>query len=438
MWAVKKTTKFDRLNHSINSDTEGDAMDKKTTPRWLVLAACAICGGMTGVCYVWSIFKAPLMEVTGIASTTATFAYSLFLICVFISNALTAQVVKHINPKKLVGIAGIGFGLSYVLTGFATNTFTLYLFFSVLGGISDGFIYNLTVSVALRWYPDRKGFANGVCIGAMGLAPVIFAPLGNWLIQNYSVKISFIVCGVILLVLRFIFGMFVKDPPEGYMADYIPEGGMTLASKRETPTRKLFGKPLYWVLFIIMITAGTSGQMITGQAASIGADTCGLTPAQTASLVAILAIANTAGRFGFGWISDRIGRIPALIISLAITTIDMLVISNFLTSYGMFILFVCLAGIPFGALMALMPAFVSDVFGAKSFSGNWPFIYVGYTIAGFIGPMLSAWMYELRGSYSVAFTFAGIVPILGIVLLLAAAKLLKKEDEKLMAESHAS
>ena len=71
----------------------------------------------------------------------------------------------------------------------------------------------------------------------------------------------------------------------------------------------------------------------------------------------------------------------------------MLVISNFLTSYGMFILFVCLAGIPFGALMALMPAFVSDVFGAKSFSGNWPFIYVGYTIAGFIGPMLSAWMY---------------------------------------------
>lgn len=191
MWAVKKTTKFDRLNHSINSDTEGDAMDKKTTPRWLVLAACAICGGMTGVCYVWSIFKAPLMEVTGIASTTATFAYSLFLICVFISNALTAQVVKHINPKKLVGIAGIGFGLSYVLTGFATNTFTLYLFFSVLGGISDGFIYNLTVSVALRWYPDRKGFANGVCIGAMGLAPVIFAPLGNWLIQNYSVKISF-------------------------------------------------------------------------------------------------------------------------------------------------------------------------------------------------------------------------------------------------------
>lgn len=409
-------------------------MEKKLTPRWLVLTACAICGGMTGICYVWSIFKAPLMEATGIASTTATFAYSFFLICVFISNALTARVVKFINPKTLIGVAGIGFGLSYVLTGFATNTITLYLFFCVLGGITDGFIYNLTVSVALRWYPDRKGFANGVCIGAMGLAPVFFAPLGNWLIQNYSVKTSFIVCGIILLVLRFVFGMFVKDPPEGYMADFVPEGGVELASKRETPTSKLFGKPLYWVLVIVMLTASTSGQMITGQAAAIGADTCGLTPAQTTSLVAILAVANTAGRFGFGWISDRIGRIPALIISLVISTANMLIISNYLTSYSMFIIFVCLAGIPFGALMALMPSFVSDVFGSKSFSGNWPFVQVGYTIAGFIGPMLSAWMYEMRGSYSVAFTFAGIIPILGIVLLLAASRILKKDDERLLSE----
>lgn len=409
-------------------------MEKNPTPRWLVLTACAICGGMTGICYVWSIFKAPLMEVTGIASTTATFAYSLFMICVFISSALTAQVVKYINPKKLIGIAGIGFGLSYVLTGFAAGTLTLYLSFSILGGISDGFIYNLTVSVGLRWYPDRKGFANGVCIGAMGLAPVVFAPLGNWLIQNYSVKTSFIVCGIILIFLRFVFGMFVNDPPEGYMADYVPKTGAKIASMRETPTRKLFGKSLYWVLVVIMITAGTSGQMITGQAASIGADTCGLTPAQTALLVAVLAIANTAGRFGFGWISDRIGRFPALIISLVITTLDMLIISRYLTSYGMFILFVCLAGIPFGALMALMPTLVSDAFGNKSFSGNWPFVYVGYTIASFVGPMFSAWMYEIRGSYSVAFTFAGIVPILGIVVLVAASKLLKKEDERIMAD----
>lgn len=381
---------------------------------------------------MWSIFKTPLMEANGMTAAEVSLCYSVFFICVFLANASTGFVLKKVSQKTVLAVSSIGFALGWFMTGYAHTAFSVIFWYSIVGGISDGFIYNQTVAVALRWYPDRKGFANGVCIGAMGLSPVVFAPLGNALILNAGVYTAFKVCGLIFLALRLIFGMFIKDPPD----DYVPKGWIgdeektnTLLNDRHIGIGGMFKQPIYYFLWFYMLCANVSGQMITGHAASIGTIMGGMTATQGASLVMFTAIGNFIGRFGFGWVSDKIGRFNTFYVLSALLAVCLLVVGRMVSSYVSFLVFIMWAGACFGGVMALAPALVSDLFGGKTFAGNWPFVYFGYTCASYIGPMVAA-KFETTGTYIPAFNFAGVLAIVSLGAMIVVRILSKRMDEK--------
>lgn len=392
----------------------------KTMPRAWVLACCAICGGITGAIYMWSIFRNPLVEATGMDVSTVTFAYSFFLICVLIGQLITGPLLKVMKMRTLIGIGGIGFGLGWFLTGFASTPFELYLFFSVIGGLSDGFLYNSTVSVALKWFPDKRGFASGVCTGCMGLAPLIFAPFGNMLIENLSVFYAFQICGGIFLIVRIVFGWFVKDPPEGYLPK-----GWTQAQQEESvdgpsvTTAGMFKRPRFYLLWAIFVMAAISGQLVTGHASAIGQEQCGLLAAEGASLVAIMAVASFAGRMIFGVLADKIGCLWSLSIALFVTAVDMLFFMGATDTYVSFMAAIIAVGICFGGVMSILPTIVSMTFGAKYFSNNLPFVYSGYTFASFVGPMVAAFALETSGNYQLSYLISGALALCGIVVVIA-------------------
>ena len=85
-------------------------------------------------------------------------------------------------------------------SGFADNLSMLYLFYSGFAGAGNGMLYNTIVAVVTKWFPDKRGLANGVCIGAIGLGPMIFAPAGNWLIETFDVSTAFHIVGAVWLV----------------------------------------------------------------------------------------------------------------------------------------------------------------------------------------------------------------------------------------------
>ena len=399
----------------------------KTINRGVVLVCCAVCGGLTGAIYMWSIFKIPLMQATGLSSTTITFAYSLFEIMALISSLLCGLVLKKVKISTLVGIAGAGFGLGWLLTGFADTAWKLYLFFSIIGGLSDGFIYNSTVSVVMRWFPDKRGFANGICIGAMGLAPLFFAPLGNAFIEHFDVFTAFMLCGGIFIVMRFTFGWFVKNPPEGYMpAGWDPAKTEAVISKKDIATKDMFKMPLFYVILVFFTFADCAALMLTAHASAIGQEMCGLSASQGAALVGLMAVGSFLGRFGFGALSDGIGRYKALSIALIITALDMFFLIGQAGSFVEFMLTIGLVGLCYGGVMTIVPSLTADIFGNKYFSSNYAWMFAGFTAASFIGPMLAAAISEKTGSYETAFILAGILSVISLALVLTASKLNKK------------
>lgn len=81
--------------------------------------------------------------------------------------------------------------------------------------------------------------------------------------------------------------------------------------------------------------------------------------------------------------------------------------------------------------MSIVPAIVGDAFGSSNFGQNYSFVYPGYTVASFVGPMVAASTVEALGTYVPAFTVAGAISVIGIVLVFIAKMLAYKlEDEK--------
>lgn len=444
-------------------------------PREAILAAGAFTALGTGAIYMWSIFNKPLMEEFGFTTSKVSMIYSLFLLASCFSSMLAGWLQRHTQPRFIVLGAGVLFGLGWFCSGFADNLPMLYLFYSGFAGAGNGMLYNTIVAVVTKWFPDKRGLANGVCIGAIGLGPMIFAPAGNWLIETFDVSTAFHIVGAVWLVVYLAFSWLLYVPSAGWTPkgwsekdikadDDIPvsaaanatasgavriqddnvglETGHTkrttkeiekLSGQREVPfsSTQMVKQPLFYVLFAALMVSSTSGLMVTGHASDIGQELAHLTASEGAIMVSVMAFGSFLGRFGFGFISDAIGRYNALIISLVINAMVMVLLLGHATTFVAFLLAVSVVGACFGGTMSIVPAIVGDAFGSANFGQNYSFVYPGYTVASFIGPMVAASTVETLGTYVPAFTVAGAISIIGIALVFVAKMLAYKlEDEK--------
>lgn len=112
-----------------------------------------------------------------------------------------------------------------------------------------------------------------------------------------------------------------------------------------------------------------------------------------AFFVAIVAIANTVGRFVMGWLSDITGRKVVFFITYIIqliTLIALLITKPGTMSMGMMYLVVLAMAFCFGGNITVFPTYVSDFFGLKHTSRNYSIIYQGFGIGAIIVGFLMA------------------------------------------------
>lgn len=389
---------------------------KKTPNRYLILVASAIAGLMVGIALTWSIFKNPLMEKNQWSSNTVTLTYSLYMFFACIGTFLSPVLQKKIRPHLLVLIGGCMHGMGLFLTGYANAVWQMYLSYSVMAGLANGFIYNTAISAATKWFSDKKGFANGICVGCMGLASLIFAPLGNYLIANFDVSAAFRILGLLMTGVFLVISWFVRIPEEGWTPAGVATAKAASGSDRDLYWKDLLKAPAFYTMWLMTLCAVTAGSMMTGQASAMAQHLANITAAQASALVAIMAVANFSGRLAFGSLSDQFGRYRVLFVLLCVSGLDMLLLFPRASSYLLFMVALCTAAACYGGTMAMLPSLVSDAFGARYFSTNYACIYTGFTCASFIGPMTASTVLQNTGSYTRAFLIAGVLAFAGVVL----------------------
>jgi len=108
-----------------------------------------------------------------------------------------------------------------------------------------------------------------------------------------------------------------------------------------------------------------------------------------ATLIAVSSLFNGAGRFFWGSVSDKIGRVQTFRIML-VTQIIAFVLLMTACNPWIFGALVCYVLLCYGGGFGTMPSFVMDVFGARMMAVVYGVILTAWSAAGIAGPQIVA------------------------------------------------
>ena len=337
--------------------------------RWGIAIAAFCMQLALGAIYAWSVFLIPVIKAYGAPKAQANLTFSVALLALGITAGFGGYLNSRFGPRAIATVGGIIYGLGIILAGFsAPNLFMLYLTYGVVGGIGLGLGYIVALAMLIKWFPDRRGFITGLAVAGFGGGAALTGPLAaNYLLPQHGLNTTFIILGIIYLVVVVGSAQFFHKAPDGYAPDgWVPvTKPQEIRSKREYTLREAFASPKWYILWLTLALNVTAGAALISVAAPLAHTLTGVSLGVASALVVTISIFNGVGRLFWAWISDAIGR-PYTFLSLFVVQILAFLLMPSIGSFALLFIPASLIGLCYGGGFGTMPAFAADFFGPKT------------------------------------------------------------------------
>lgn len=371
-----------------------------------------------GSVYGWSIIAAELIGNYGFSASQSQIIFGTLIAVFPVTMIFVGQLGKRMPHRYFGYVAGILFLAGYVLAGYSAGQFSLILLgVGILAGIATGFGYWMALTSPVQWFPERKGLITGIAAAGFGLGAVVMSELAELILnQGYTalelLNILGIAYGLIILLLSNL--IFQRQQGADQKAPAVKGS-------------ELMRSGIFKTLFIGIFLGTFAGLLIIGSLKIIG----GQYDINNHILlvgVAVFAVGNFLGRLVWGSLSDFWGAnvciaLALLFQSASIFSLNVLSLAD--TSY--LILAFCI-GFGFGGNFVLFAKETAQVFGLNNLGVIYPYVFIGYAIAGIAGPFSGGFLYDVFGSYDRAILLAAGMSLLGSGLFLRQYLLVRKKE----------
>lgn len=374
--------------------------------RYLTLISSCLIMLTLGSMFAWSVIARELTQDYGFSLSRTQFVFGLFFTIFPLTMLLAGWIERRTGPRLLVIISALLFTGGYLLSSFSGGDYLLILTgMGVMTGAGTGFGYLAALTVPARWFPERKGFITGIVVGGFGLAAVFFSLFAeNMLESGRSVLETLRIIGVSYGSLVALMALFIFNP-EGYGDD-----------RSKIDFRFLKTRP-YLRLVAGFFTGTFAGLLIIGSLTTIGARF----EIENHTLVlgvSLFAIANSIGRISWGYLSDLAGANVSVLFALTFQAIAIFFIGHISLTTFSYLLLASLTGFGFGSNFVLFARETAHIFGLKNFGSIYPYIFLGYSLAGILGPVTGGLLYDIFKNFSLPTAIAGGVSLAGALLFL--------------------
>lgn len=415
--------------------------------RWGVFASGFVIVFLMAANQAYSVFSQPLADLRGWDLVSMSTGFSLYVVTMGIFGILGGFIVDRFDPRLLIYGGAVFFGSGWYLLGTVTSI-ELFNLSYVIMGIGCGLSYNPSVTTTLRWFPDIRGKIAGALLASAALGPTVLAPLINFMIDSYGVSATLHYLGVGYGSAMAAVGWLMRSPAhviakkkrahQQPVSDCRQVVQATVASNTGADRRdatsytsaQMLRTPAFWLMFSILAIGATAANMMAASLSNIAQFQVGAVGALSATafgaaIISVYTMSNLVGRLVSGVLIDNIGHLGGLF-AVLITQVVGLTALGFGFDLVVFVTAVVLLGLATGGLMVVFPPLTAATFGSKHSGMNYGIMFLGYSVAGFIGPKLPALFFDpdttgfLR-AYLVAGSFAAV----GIVLVLVLKSVLR-------------
>lgn len=378
-------------------------------PVFTVVSSFIIMVSLGGI-YAWSVIVPELIRTYHWTAVQSQLIFGVVIAVFPATMILAGKLQERVGPRFQAILSAVFFGSGYLVSSYSNGNFYVILFgIGILAGIGTGFGYLTALTVPVKWFPEKKGLITGIVSAGFGIAAVVLTyliehALNDGLdVMEIFRRIGLGYGGMILL-----FSFFIRKPAAAVASSLVPAGSMI--------------RTRHFLLLVTGIFFGTfAGLLVLGNLNPIGAEQ-GIEKHTLMIGVSVFAIANFTGRLSWGWISDYVKARTCIPIALLLQAIGIFLMGYLPLSGTLYVALSILIGFGFGSNFVLFAKESASHFGIANLGGIYPFVFLGYALAGILGPLTGGYLYDLTGSFHYASYAAAAMSLVGAVLFIATSK----------------
>ncbi len=416
--------------------------------RWGYAAVSVIVMLCAGLVYAWSVISLPVSAYfPQYSKAEMSFTFTLAMMFFCIGGLIAGILSKKISPRVLLILAGISFGLGFMLASQANSLVLLYVGYGVFAGLGSGFAYNVILGMSTKWFADMPGLISGIVLMGFGFGSFFigkiyqaFTPSGAGV---DAFRMSFIVMGIVLFAIVVIAAFILRGPTQEETAeiqklvDANKEKAAAAGGKKDvasevgsvdfTPVQML-KTSAFWVFLVWTTVLSGVGLILISQASGIVVEVNqGFAQSTIATIVGLISIFNGAGRVMFGRMYDTVGQRKTMLLVEVIFTVGIGLLAVALMSHATLFLIIgfIVMGVGYGGVTPTNSAFSNDFFGRKYYAINMSIVTLNIMISSFSSTVSGA-LYDATQSY-----FSTLILLMGLVVVGVISTLLIRRPKEI-------
>ena len=377
-----------------------------------------------GVLFAWSVVSKAIPDDWGWSEAGRALPYSVACLVFALTMVPAGRLQDRIGPRIVATVGGVLLGAGMILAGLTPSLSVYIVGFGALAGAGIGACHASATPAAVKWFPaSRTGLITGLVVSGFGLSSAYIAPQANALIQAHGVPVTMLALGIASLVIVVALAQWLRVPPAGFVPE--ASAAATTDGRRTefTPGEMLRTWQFYLLWFLLVCGAG-AGLMVISKLAKMVEVQAGLTLGFI--LVAILALGNGGGRIAGGFLSDRFGRKPTLLVAYLSQAVAILLLAaarpdSILGSGASMVALPALIGANYGANLSQLPSITRDYYGLRHFGVNYGLVFTAWGLGGFTLSLIAGAVFDRTHSFAFAYYGSAVM----LVIAAAATLLLK-------------
>jgi sugar phosphate permease len=378
-----------------------------------------------GVRATIGVFIKPLQAEFGWSRTSLSFAVAVSIALYGLTGPVVGRLADRWGPRWVlaIGVALVGVG---TMLGAAVTQF--WHFFVAVGLIaaigSSAAASPVAATVATRWFERHRGLVLGINGAGMAAGQLVMLPLAIALVATLGWRGTFFALGAGLLVIVVpLTGALIRNEPgeRGLLAyGAASPAAATPSTPRQAERTSVREAARTWPFLLLCGSFWVCGYSTFGVILAHfipHATDHGFLPHQAAEALGIMGAMNIVGTIASGWLCDRWGPKVPLALYYLLRGASLFVLPMVTTVPGLFA-FAALFGLNFISTVPATTTLTARIYGRYSVGELSGWIFAAHQLGGAIGSVVSGWLFDRTGDYTLAFYTAGAWAVLATVMVL--------------------
>ena len=371
----------------------------------------------SGARFAFGLVLKPMSEDLDISRSVLSSAFTVFMVVSALAMPVVGRLIDRYSIRLTMGGGAVLSALAIALMGRVQSQWELFAVYGVLLGLGTAAVSVAPVSVLMsRWFPTRRGLAASAAISGNGIGQLVIITLMASFLATLGWRTSYLILGAAYaaVVVPIAVAVVRSRPPAA------PQAQTPSSAEPSSAMGDVLRSRSFWLLAALFAACGAQDFFMATHIVAFAQDQ-GVSDLLAGNILAFMGLFGLAGVLLAGFLADAHGASKPTLLCFVLRIGIFAYIPLFQDTPSI-VAVALIYGFTFTMTAPLTVVFAGNIFGTERLGTGSGLINMVHQVAGGLGAVLGAAVFDWRDSYDIAF-----VLMLGLAIVGAAATALLSE-----------